>query len=97
MRASHVAATTRLKASYTVTELAQLADVSRFKLWRMILAEDVRTIRTGRSVLVPLVALRVAFPDLWESMVIKLGLTPITPVDCTVCGATSVLGKVANR
>ena len=57
-----------IKPVYRVEELARMVGLSRFAVLRLLKRYEVPTIRSGRTVLVPLVAFRVAFPDLWESV-----------------------------
>jgi hypothetical protein len=83
-----------LKAAYTVPELAALVGISRWTLWRMLVRDDVATIRNGRGLLVPLVAFRQAYPPIWESAVVALGLHPLTQVECDVCRTVTTLGAM---
>ena len=59
-----------IKPVYTVNELATMTGLSRFAVLRLLRKHNVPTITAGyRVTLVPVVGFRVAFPDLWESMV----------------------------
>jgi hypothetical protein len=59
-----------IKPVYTVNELATITGMSRFAVLRLLRRHNVPTITAGnRILLVPVVGFRLAFPDLWESMV----------------------------
>ena len=66
MTARHYARrATRLKAYYTVPELAELAGCSRVTMWRKLKAKGAIVPGERR---IPLSALRLALADLWESL-----------------------------
>ena len=64
MTARHYTRRTRLKAYYTVPELAELAGCSRVTMWRRLRARG--CVLTGAPV--PLSTLKVLLADLWESL-----------------------------
>ena len=69
MSARHVEATEfRVKALYTVPELAALLEMHQRTLRRWLARRSVPLLHVGSSVAVPLVAFRVAFPELWASL-----------------------------
>jgi hypothetical protein len=63
------------KPVYRVTELARMAGVSRWTMLRHLRRKGV-PIDTGRGsvAMVTLVALRLAYPELWESMLLARAL-----------------------
>lgn len=84
----------KVKAAYSIRELSELTGLSRWQVHRMIARDDVQTIKLGDHLMVPLLAFRVAYPELWSSLVVAHSLQSSTPVECSVCGATSTLGRV---
>lgn len=84
----------RLKAAYTVPELSKLVGISRWTLWRMLVRDDVPMVRNGRGLLVPLVSFRQAYPIVWDSTMLALGLHPLTQVECDVCRSVTTLGSM---
>lgn len=83
---------------YTVGELARLLGWTRFRVTRLLRKRDVKTTRFGErsAELVPLVAFKDAFPEVWASIVMKHGLT-ISACDakCPVCGSTVKITEAA--
>jgi hypothetical protein len=65
--ATPVTTAPELKAAYTVPELAAMAGLSRFQVYRLIKRHSVTLV----DELVPLISFRTCFPDLWESIVLK--------------------------
>lgn len=64
MTARHYTRRTRLKAYYTVPELAELAGCSRSTMWRKLKKRGHEF--TGEPI--PLSALKKVLADLWESL-----------------------------
>jgi hypothetical protein len=73
----------RVKALYTVPELATLVGMHHRTLRRWLAKKHVPLLHVGASVAVPLVAFRDAFPMVWAS--IKAIGEPSQGV-CPVCG-----------
>ncbi len=64
----------RLRAVYTVSELAAMAGVSRHRMNRLLVEAGVLKYRGSRRArTVCLSQLKRGFPDLWDSIVLKLG------------------------
>ncbi len=61
--------TGRLRAVYTCQELADLMGISALRTRRLILRSGIRVERSGKRILVPISAFRIAFPELWESII----------------------------
>ncbi len=74
----------RLKALYTVPELARMAGMSERTMHRWLLRQRVQIIRCGGGVRVPLYAFREAFPDVWQAIQFAQEMQPGT---CEACGA----------
>lgn len=79
--------TTTLKAAYGVSELAAMAGLSRFQVHRLLVSRKVPTTEIGKKVLVPLVGFKMAFPEIWDSIVVRLSLPHTACVVCEVCGS----------
>ncbi len=64
-----------VKPLYRVTELARMVGVSRWTMLRHLRGKGV-VVETGRGAVatVTLVALREAYPELWESMLLARAL-----------------------
>ena len=65
--AHHESAGFRVKALYTVPELATLIGMHHRTLRRWLARKQVPLLHVGASVAVPLVVFRDAFPELWAS------------------------------
>jgi hypothetical protein len=63
-----------VKAVYTVTELARLAGISRFRMLRMLISQRVTVVQRGprRPAVVCLSCLKRAWPDLWDALVVRI-------------------------
>lgn len=59
----------KLKAVYTLTELAGLSGISRRRVLRLLGTNHVRVNRSGRSLIVLAGDLKKGFPGLWDSVV----------------------------
>lgn len=82
----------KLKAAYTLPELAELTGLSRHQLWRLTVQEGgPQPIRIGRGILIPLTAFASAFPQLWLSVLQARGIAPDSEVECPCCGSTYTL------
>lgn len=57
-----------MRAVYTVPELATLAGISRWRMGRLLATNGVRFRRIGFRRTVLLSDLRLAFPELWDSI-----------------------------
>ena len=57
-----------LQALYTIPELARAAGISRFLMGRILLAQGVTLVRSGRLRLVPVVEIEERLPLLWHSI-----------------------------
>ena len=81
----------RLRAVFSVTELAQMAGISRHAMSRMLKATAVPIRRTGHKRHVFLSDLRIAMPYLWQSMRDLRSLAPVPararPPICANCAA----------
>ena len=87
MSARYIEATEfRVKALYRVPELAALLEMHHRTLRRWLARRGVPLLHVGSSVAVPLVAFRVAFPDLWASLKAVHELRQAAL--CPVCGET---------
>lgn len=73
-----------VKTLYRVNELAAMSGMPVRTLRRWLDAREL-SIRVGRSVIVPLVRFRDAFPEVWESIRIRNNLKRSS---CTACGAS---------
>ena len=60
-----------LKAVYTALELARSLGISRYRLTRLLEAQDVLVYRIGRTVLVPVSEVRAKLQPLWESLLVR--------------------------
>jgi len=58
----------KLKACYTIPELAELAGISRWRVRRLLEKNGVQLGRNGSDRVVYLSALKRALPDLWDSI-----------------------------
>jgi len=74
----------RVKALYTVPELATLIGMHQRTLRRWLAKKPVPLLHVGRSVAVPLIAFREAFPEVWASL---KAVSEFGPGVCPVCGA----------
>jgi hypothetical protein len=57
-----------VRALYTIAALARVANVTRYRLRRLLRANGVRLVRTGRALFVPLSEIEKRIPPLWESL-----------------------------
>jgi len=57
-----------LGAFYGICQLARIANVTRHLMWRLLGLADVRVVKVGRLVLVPLSEIREKVPPLWDSL-----------------------------
>jgi hypothetical protein len=57
-----------VKALYSVNALARAAGIGHRPLQRVLAVMDVRVVRVGRFLFVPLTELEEKFPPLWESI-----------------------------
>lgn len=73
----------KLKTLYTVNELAAMCGFRNRRMRNWIARENVPVVQSGRSVVIPLAAFRDAFPQVWESIVIRYNLRPAA---CSACG-----------
>lgn len=80
-----------LKAVYTITEWATLAGMSRFRMGRWLAKEGVPTYRVGKTNFVSLSAFRIAFPEAWESILLRRMVRPPLKAHCPACGGTVVV------
>jgi hypothetical protein len=71
---------------YSVPELAELCGMTRQALHRLLVRQDVRVLRVGRVVLVPLSGFRDAFPEIWSAIVLARGFTGSETIECPACG-----------
>lgn len=55
-----------IRALYTISELAEMAGISRFAMSRLLKSKGIETTTSGRTIYVTLVALKAALPDLWD-------------------------------
>lgn len=58
----------KLKATYSVPELAEMAGITRHEMLRVLRSNGVPLARNGRKIVVFLSAFKRAMPDLWESI-----------------------------
>jgi hypothetical protein len=58
-----------VKAVYCIAELAKSAGISWFAMRRVLLANNVKFLRAGRTILVPLPEIQNHVPQLWEALV----------------------------
>lgn len=83
---------------YTVGDLARLLGWTRFRVARLLRRKGVQTVNFGErsASLVPLVAFRAAFPEVWDSIVVKHSM-PRKGCDaqCPVCGSKVPIKAVA--
>jgi hypothetical protein len=75
----------RVKALYTVPELAQLIGMHHRTLRRWLAKKQVPLLHVGASVAVPLVVFREAFPEVWQSV---KATSELHRGACPVCGET---------
>lgn len=75
----------KVQSLYTVGELAKLCGFRPRRMRRWLARENVRLVRSGQSVVVPLVSFRDAFPEVWESIRLKHRLEP---APCAACGGS---------
>ena len=73
----------RVKALYTVPELATLIGMHHRTLRRWLAKKPVPLLHVGGSVAVPLIAFRDAFPEVWASL---KAATELRQGLCPVCG-----------
>jgi len=67
--------TAKLKAVYSVSELAVMAGLSRQQMRRRLKQQaGIQSRGPRRKIDVPLDAFKTAFPDLWESILTRLAL-----------------------
>jgi predicted DNA-binding transcriptional regulator AlpA len=65
-----------LKAAYGITELARMSGMSRQQVYRRIKKHQLASNRQPYEKLdVPLVAFRDAFPEIWDSILLRLSFT----------------------
>lgn len=75
----------RVKALYTVPELAALIGMHHRTLRRWLAKKPVPLLHVGGSVAVPLIAFREAFPEVWASL---MAVHEFRQGACPVCGET---------
>lgn len=76
-----------LKAAYTIAELAEMSGLDRKRIYRMVTAGKLQTIRLpGVSMLVPLLELRRLNPGFYYSILERMNLAAGTPIGGEVCG-----------
>jgi hypothetical protein len=75
----------RVKALYTVPELATLIGMHHRTLRRWLAKKNVPLLRVGASVGVPLIAFREVFPEVWASLKVVHELRQTV---CPICGET---------
>lgn len=75
----------KVKALYTIAQLAELSGMDEQKLRRWILRSQMSVVRHGRSCMIPMFAFRDAFPLIWESIRRN---NQITSGTCQACGGT---------
>lgn len=68
MRRSGQHRTPALKAIYSIPELAELADVTRWRMERMLVGRGVVFSNSGRTRYVTLSELEKKFRDVWDSI-----------------------------
>lgn len=73
----------KVKALYTVPELAEMAGMDEQRMRRWIARAQLSVVRSGRAVMVPLPAFRDAFPQVWEAIKLQRGLKA---GNCEACG-----------
>jgi hypothetical protein len=73
----------RVKALYTVPELATLIGMHHRTLRRWLAKKPVPLLHVGGSVAVPLIAFREAFPEVWASL---KAVHELRQGACPVCG-----------
>jgi hypothetical protein len=73
----------RVKALYTVPELATLIGMHHRTLRRWLAKKPVPLLHVGGSVAVPLIAFREAFPEVWASL---KAVSELRQGVCPVCG-----------
>jgi hypothetical protein len=64
----------KLKAAYSIPELARMSGMHRHKVRRLLEANGVELGRQGRVLVVYLSALKRALPDLWEGILDRAAL-----------------------
>jgi len=75
----------RVKALYTVPELATLIGMHHRTLRRWLARKNVPLLHVGASVAVPLIVFRDAFPEVWQSV---KAISELHRGACPVCGET---------
>ena len=75
----------RVKAAYTVPELATLIGMHHRTLRRWLARKKVPLLHVGASVAMPLVVFREAFPEVWQSV---KAISERHGGACPVCGET---------
>jgi len=73
----------RVKALYTVPELASLIGMHHRTLRRWLAKKKVPLLHVGASVGVPLIVFREAFPEVWASL---KAVNELRQGSCPVCG-----------
>jgi hypothetical protein len=63
-----------LKTTYTIPELAEMLSMTRNQVWHMLRRDNVPVRRLGRKILVGLQAFRDTYPDLWGSILLRVGM-----------------------
>jgi hypothetical protein len=65
-----------LKAAYGVSELADLSGMSRQQVYRLVTARlGLRSERPYAKLLIPLTSFQEAFPELWESILLRASIS----------------------
>ena len=64
----------RLKACYSIPEIAHMAGISRWQVRRLLDANGVELGRNGRTRVVFLSALKRALPELWDSILDRVSV-----------------------
>jgi hypothetical protein len=66
-----------LKAAYGVSELAELSGMSRHQVYRLVTARlGLRSERPYAKLMIPLTSFQEAFPEIWESILLRASLGP---------------------
>jgi hypothetical protein len=68
-RSHHSATVLGLKAVYSIAELAKSAGISWYAMRRVLVANKVTFLHSGRAVLVPLPEIQKHVPQLWEALI----------------------------
>jgi hypothetical protein len=72
--------TFELKTTYSITDLAEMLDITRYSVRRMLRRKQVPVEKLGKRTLVGVDAFREAFPTLWSAVLARADIEEGAPL-----------------